>query len=671
LRETPRQTFSLCGIISVTLFDLNGVTRMMKDTQQARFQLDWLWYGIFFLFFFQLLTDFVAAVYAFGLLGVDIPPELITVLVLFAPIVLVLVRHAPGQRGLFALMVLVLLTGLVELMLDTRGRMLVAGIGVGGCLVFLPALLYDHSRHGETERAADIGLGVSVGLALSICFRAWNSGVDPAPLLAYRVIEIALAISAGGLFWRYVRQPDRPTTSIEAPRPGFFTIAGLALGLVAALTLLYFAFTSPSVIARWTDANYLLILGMVLFALIVYVVSFKRLLHLLRSVIMVWNVIFVIALSVTLLAYQIYFPASSSGYPLPEPLAPAWSSITLILTCLLFPVILLDLTLYSRELIARRPSLRALGGAFTLGSLFLLIMIFAQVFTTVYDYIPVVGPLLRDRFWLVFCFAGIVMLLPLVLVRRGTVPDGVSLKLPVSFVALVVIVALVGAVSPIFFSASVTEPDSLRVLTYNIQQGYDAAGQLNYAGQLALMRNLKPDIIGLQETDTNRIAGGNSDLVRYFADHLGYYSYYGPKTVAGTFGIALLSRYPIDNPRTIYLYSEGEQTAAIIAQINGYNVVVTHLGNDGPIVQQQNLLQEIDGLPSVLVMGDFNFKADTDQYRLTRTKLDDAWLLRWPQDDAYNNIDHLFVTPGVTVKEATYLTTPDSDHPALLVEIGR
>jgi endonuclease/exonuclease/phosphatase family metal-dependent hydrolase len=646
---------------------------MTKDTQRTKFQIDWLWYGIFFLFFFQLLTDFVAAVYAFGLLGVNIPPELITVLVLFAPIVLVFVRRAPGKRSLFALMLVVLITGLVELMLDTRGRMLVAGIGVGGCLVLLPALLFNHSQRGETNRAVDIGLGVSVGLALSMCFRAWNSGVDPAPLWAYRVIEVALAISAGWLFWRYVRQLDRPSAPIETPRSGFFTITGLVLGQIAALTLLYFAFTSPNVIARWADANYLLILGVVLCALIVFVLGFKWFLRLSRSVILAWNIVFVMALSATLLAYQINFPVDPSGYPLPAPTAPAWASITLILTCLLFPVILLDLTLYSRELIARRPSIRALGGAFTLSALFLLIMIFAQVFTTVYDYIPVIGPLFRDRFWLVFCIAGIVMLLPLWLVRHdGSRVANDSVKLPAGLVTFAGVVAFLGVLQLSSSQARTpTTPTSLRVLTYNIQQGYDANGQLNYRGQLELLKNQQPDIIGLQETDTNRIAGGNSDLVRYFADNLGYYSYYGPKTVVGTFGIALLSRYPIENPRTVYLYSEGEQTAAIIAQINGYNVVVAHLGNDGPIVQQQNLLQEIDGLSPVMVMGDFNFAPDTEQYRLTRAKLDDAWLLRWPQDDAYDNIDHLFVTPGITVKEATYLTTPDSDHPAQLVEIGR
>ena len=45
-------------------------------------------------------------------------------------------------------------------------------------------------------------------------------------------------------------------------------------------------------------------------------------------------------------------------------------------------------------------------------------MIFAQVFTTVYDYIPVVGPLFRDKFWLVFLAAGLVLALPTLLVRK-------------------------------------------------------------------------------------------------------------------------------------------------------------------------------------------------------------------------------------------------------------
>lgn len=217
-------------------------------------------------------------------------------------------------------------------------------------------------------------------------------------------------------------------------------------------------------------------------------------------------------------------------------------------------------------------------------------------------------------------------------------------------------------------------------MTYNVQQGYSEAGQKNFDGQLALIRLQNPDLLGLQESDTNRIAGGNSDLVRYFADRLGMYSYYGPKTVPGTFGIALLSRYPIENPRTFYMYSEGEQTATIWAQVTVdghlFNVFVTHLGNGGPIVQQQAILGEVQGVQDVILMGDFNFRPDTEQYRITLELLEDAWLVRWPSGvddqglDPDRRIDHVFLTPGTQVLDARYLLSPASDHPAEVVQIG-
>jgi endonuclease/exonuclease/phosphatase family metal-dependent hydrolase len=186
-------------------------------------------------------------------------------------------------------------------------------------------------------------------------------------------------------------------------------------------------------------------------------------------------------------------------------------------------------------------------------------------------------------------------------------------------------------------------------------------------------------VIGLQESDTNRIANGNTDIVRYFADNLDMYSYFGPKTITGTFGIALLSKYPIENPQTFYMYSEGEQTATIVAQITvdgqTFDVFVTHLGNGGPVVQQQAILQEVDGKQDVVLIGDFNFRPQTEQYELTTSLLDDAWLLIWPTGendqgmDPLDRIDHTFVTPGMNVVDAWYLLSPASDHPAMITEI--
>jgi endonuclease/exonuclease/phosphatase family metal-dependent hydrolase len=202
----------------------------------------------------------------------------------------------------------------------------------------------------------------------------------------------------------------------------------------------------------------------------------------------------------------------------------------------------------------------------------------------------------------------------------------------------------------------------------------------NYAGQLEIIRGINADIIGLQESDTNRIANGNADIVRYFTDDLNMYSYFGPKTVTGTFGIALLSRYPIENPRTFYMYSEGEQTAAIEAQISigdkTFNIYVTHLGNGGPIIQQEQILGMLRGKENVILIGDFNFRPDTPQYQLTTSLLEDAWLIRWPGGDLnqgidpLDRIDHTFISPGISVTDSRYIPDPVSDHPLMWTTIS-
>jgi len=414
----------------------------------------------------------------------------------------------------------------------------------------------------------------------------------------------------------------------------------------------------------------------------------SRLTHIKPGPLLAWNGLFVLCLALTILAHQVSFPSTSTGYPL-APSTPPWRDIPLFLMLILAPVILVNFTLFSREISAEKPSIRLMGGSFALGSLFLLVMIFAQVFTTVYDYIPVVGPIFRDKFWLVLLAGGLVMALPALLVRKTSLDrpeagEQLGNPLPVmAFIALIAIVAVAGAwlttANP--STSSTSETTSLRVLTYNIQQGYGQDGQISFDEQLAVIRRENPDVIGLQENDTARIANGNNDVVRYFADKLDMYSYYGPSTVAGTFGIALLSRYPIQDPHTYYMYSVGEQTATIAAQITlgetTYIVFVTHLGNGGPIIQQEQVLQLVEGKENVFLMGDFNFKPGTGQYSVTTAMLSDAWLLGRPQGnpsmevDLADRIDYLFISPGIKIVQSRFLSGAESDHPALVTDIER
>ena len=238
--------------------------------------------------------------------------------------------------------------------------------------------------------------------------------------------------------------------------------------------------------------------------------------------------------------------------------------------------------------------------------------------------------------------------------------------------------------------------DSLRVLSYNIQQGSDENANKNFEAQSVVIRGVNADIIGLQESDTCRISSGNSDIVRFVSNRLKLYSYYGPKTLTGTYGIALLSKYPILNPKTFYMESKGEQTATILAQIivgsTIFNIFITHLGNyEDPaedrsqIVQQENILSVTNGLSNVILMGDFNFELGTEQYNITVAQLYDCWEIAPPTEKLFGDlpkgwetrlpdgrIDHIFVSSELnnSVSLIVYSGGTAADHPCVYVDLG-
>ena len=641
-------------------------------------------FGILFLFFFQLMADFVEAIYAFGLLGTGIPAEIVSVLFLFSPLLLLFFRKRISMRMLWVFGGIVLASRVIAPLLDTRGVMIVSGIGVGAFLLMLPAIIWRGISKPITS-----GVGLTLGLSLSIFFRSVYSGYDISAYGLFQGIGWILAAVAAGLMVKELAEPVEEQQK-DDQAAGFGRLLAGSLGLVAVLILLYFAFTAPNVIARWTGTSYLTIVAL----MIVVIVGFSFLLlnnsrfwdFLSPGVLLLWNLLFVLALVLTITPHQLNFPVDPGAYPYYEPaVAPFWN-LSIIVLIILFPVLIVDFMLFYKVLVDSKPNPSALGGSFAIAALFLLLMIFGQVFTTVYSYIPVVGPFFRDRFWQVFLVVGVVVVLAVFFLRKETLeikPGFSQFSGAHYFIWIIAGVGMISIMGVYWRAPDPVQPlgdqDGLKILTYNIQQGYNEDGLKNFNGQLDLIREIDADIIGLQESDTNRIAGGNADIVRYFADRLHMYSYYGPKVVPGTFGIALLSKYPIENPRSYYMYSQLEQTAAIVAQIivggETFNVFVTHLGNGGPLIQQEHFLAEVVGKTNVIAMGDFNFNPDSEQYELTRQTLDDAWLLRWPEDvddqgvHLEKRIDHIFVSPATQVLDARYLITPESDHPAMVVEI--
>ena len=100
-----------------------------------------------------------------------------------------------------------------------------------------------------------------------------------------------------------------------------------------------------------------------------------------------------------------------------------------------------------------------------------------------------------------------------------------------------------------------------------------------------LIKELEVDVIGLLETDLQRIIMGNRDTTQFLAEDLGMYADFGPGPDKHTWGSALLSKFPILNSTHHLLPSPvGELAPAIHATLDAYgeqvDVVVFHSGQE-------------------------------------------------------------------------------------------
>ncbi|KAK4101244.1 hypothetical protein N658DRAFT_507196 [Parathielavia hyrcaniae] len=100
-----------------------------------------------------------------------------------------------------------------------------------------------------------------------------------------------------------------------------------------------------------------------------------------------------------------------------------------------------------------------------------------------------------------------------------------------------------------------------------------------------LIKEMELDVVGLLESDLQRIIMGNRDTTQFLAEDLGMYVDYGPGPNKHTWGAALLSKFPILNSTHHLLPSPvGELAPAIHATLDVYgtavDVFVFHSGQE-------------------------------------------------------------------------------------------
>jgi len=129
------------------------------------------------------------------------------------------------------------------------------------------------------------------------------------------------------------------------------------VGIYLLITLVYFVFLLPAVIARWTEGNYPLIVSAVsLFSLgwaglALYRPSLFD--QISPRLLLTWNALFTLSLTATILVHRVSFPPALDS---PEVVVGApvwWQQIPLGFMLLLFPVIFADMRIFLGRWVAQ------------------------------------------------------------------------------------------------------------------------------------------------------------------------------------------------------------------------------------------------------------------------------------------------------------------------------
>ena len=168
------------------------------------------------------------------------------------------------------------------------------------------------------------------------------------------------------------------------------------------------------------------------------------------------------------------------------------------------------------------------------------------------------------------------------------------------------------------------------------------------------IKELEIDVIGLLESDLQRIIMGNRDTTQYLAEDLGMYVDFGPGPNKNTWGAALLSKFPIINSTHHLTPSPvGELAPCIEATLDVYgtlvDVFVFHSGQEEDVEDRRQQTDYVTKLmaatprPAVLLsylvtqpkQGNYNTWVSE---KSTMHDIDDTDWDRWCEYILYKNI---------------------------------
>ena len=271
------------------------------------------------------------------------------------------------------------------------------------------------------------------------------------------------------------------------------------------------------------------------------------------------------------------------------------------------------------------------------------------------------------------------------LVRSRVVEDerrarrrGWPAPLIVAGLVLLPAAAVAGAAAPP--DAGHSESDGLRVVTYNIRQGFGVEGRFDLEAVARTLEDNPADVIALQEVGRGWVISGAADTLTWLSQRLDMPYAYGA-AAGDLWGNAVLTRlatrgtvHHFDNPGRI---PRGATEVEIDASGQTYTVINTHLDHaddGGPTREAQTraLLEIWGGRSPALLVGDLNAEAGARSMQLVFQAgfldPDAGGPPTFPADG--ERIDYVLHTSDLSVVEVRRPITAASDHEPVWVKVS-
>lgn len=229
----------------------------------------------------------------------------------------------------------------------------------------------------------------------------------------------------------------------------------------------------------------------------------------------------------------------------------------------------------------------------------------------------------------------------------------------------------------------------LRVLSYNIRHGRGLDDSVDLPRTAAVIRALRPDIVGLQEVDDRVARSGGVAQAEALGAQLGLQHAFGAfmDYQGGRYGMAILSRFPIVRATPVRLPDGNEPRIALSAELRlpgDRTVMVVNVHFDWVaddafrFAQASALTRFLDSLTvPYLLLGDFNDEPGSRTLALFRQRAVEAAKeaddrLTFSSTDPVKEIDFIFAAPSNawSVGSARPVTEPmASDHRPVIASV--